>query len=348
MVKIKAAWSWLLEGLTDAVTACVALAKDRKLVRVILGVKPLPIRDAQDVEIGRISYNESRLHIEPFDIGEQLAGSFIDLEVPSPWILRRDLSPIAKDSLQFLDAFVKHQIDRVSPWKSKDCYYGVATSENQLAQTKLDVRVHIVPRSLLTESLAIARELKGARIRLLLSGGITDQRIVVPVDDDVTERTRIKSIVRNGVIVSLALIVCAVFLLSWDVSVLRRETAATDRAIAQKKAVIAASVGEGSGKLSAADLANIRNARPLAVETLEAMSAALPDNAHLTSFQLTADKLDVTGVSTQTSTLVPSLEDSRRFTDVSFSAATTRIDDGSGDQFYLSMHVSQPEAGGAR
>jgi Tfp pilus assembly protein PilN len=121
---------------------------------------------------------------------------------------------------------------------------------------------------------------------------------------------------------------------------LRSETSGLEISIADQETALAALSADELGRFTAKNLAALRKKRPRAVETLEAMSAALPDDAYLVSFQLSADQLQIIGVAKEISKLVPALEGSKHFLDVSFAEATTRLEDGSANRFHLSMRVA--------
>ncbi len=343
LTTLKSLWVWFLDGLTGAVIAGLDVLKSRRMIRIALESKPPSIRDLQDKELGQILLNAQPPRIEPATLYEQLAGSFIDVDVPTSSVIHRDLNPIALESEPFLQVFAKHQIERVTPWKSKDTYYGVTTSRLPEKPPRLAVRIHVVPRLLLKDALSLIEDLKGSRLRLLLPGDPESARIIVPLDDGLTQERQVKKIVQALVLVSFALIGVQLAFLSWQILSLDSETAALEDSIAQQKSALRPPDSGTADALSETGLFAMRGSRPLVVETLEALSVALPDDAYLTSFQFTGGQLSISGISTRTSALVPALEQSGHFKDVSFSAATTRLLDGSANRFHLSMDVIEPE-----
>lgn len=88
----------------------------------------------------------------------------------------------------------------------------------------------------------------------------------------------------------------------------------------------------------------LRHSHLRTVNILEELSASLPDNAYLTDFSLEGDKLRISGLATDSSDLPPALERSQYFADVTFTAATTREENGHRDRFHLEMRVIDPKA----
>jgi len=338
--KIKAIWSWFLDGLTEAVIACADHMRTRRTIRLLLDTKPASLRDASGKELAQVRPPQ----IEPADARQKLKGVPIDIVVPESLVLRRDLNQISAESAPFVEAFARHQIERVTPWKAADTYFGVATTRLPGKPPKLAVSIHVVARRLIAEVVGSLSELNPVRLRLLLYRPDSPDPIIVPVTEQKSRQMRIRRMVQTFVLCSFFLIAARLVLLSWQITSLQSNTADIDAQIEDQREALATAHTEKSAGFTGESLAAMRKARPRAVETLEAMSAALPDDAYLLSFQLVGDELHISGVSTQTSDLVPALEGSKRFVDVNFAAATTRLEDGSANRFHLAMRVA-PRAG---
>lgn len=349
MRKIKDIWKWFVDGLTEAVIACMDSVSARRTVEVVLDAKPPLLRDpSSGKEVGRIIGRGQPITIEPADLRQKLAGAQIDIVVPESLVLHRNLNPIAAESAPFLDAFARHQIERVTPWKAADTYFGVSTNRLSGKPPRLAVSVHVTARRLLADVLAVTRDLKPSRLRLLLPNPNQADSVVVPIDEQKTRQARVRSMVQVGVLAACALIAFRLAYFPWQMMSLQAETTDLEGRISDQEATLAALRSDNSGGFTAKDLAALRQSRPRAVETLEALSAALPDDAYLISFRLAGDQLHVSGISRETSDLVPALEGSKHFLDVSFTEATTRLQDGSADRFHLSMRVAPPKNGGTR
>lgn len=341
MEKIKAMWGWFLEGLTEAVIRCADLMCAHRAIQVVLDTKPPSLRDSSGEELCKLHEYPSRLELA--EVQQKLVGSPIAIVVPNSFVLHRDLNRIAVESAPFIEAFARHQIERVTPWKAADTYFGITTERVQGKPPRLAVSVHVVARRLLADIVDAVSELKPSRLDLLLPSGNSTAPIIVPANEQRNRRIRIRRIVQTMVLGSFLLIAIRFALLCWQMTSLQSATAALDARIEDQRASLAARDNKSEG-FTTQNLCAMRQAQPRAVETLEAMSTVLPDDAYLVSFQLLGDQLHISGVSKQTSDLVPALEGSERFVNVSFAAATTRLEDGSANRFHLSMRVVPPKA----
>ena len=335
---IKAASRWLIDGLCEAVAAGLVRLDRRPTYRIDLAGGNVVI-DAHGVPLGRLAGSDAALRFEPPELAKQLAGAAIDVELPTAWIWRRSLQPIGIDSIAYLDAFVSHHIERISPWRSADVYYQVTNRPIMDDPTRLAVEVDIVPKQVVDHMVAALKPL-AARLHLVACRSDDREALTIPVGarDDSQRKS-----IRRLVVTTLALVCIAMAgwfaSVQWRMADLDLELAELDRQIATRKAALAANRGESA--LGAAEALHAqRAARPYTVELVDALSRILPDHAYLVDLRFEKDLIRISGISGRTSELVPALERSGRFADVKFTAATTRLDDGRLDRFHLEMRAA--------
>src|ERR1700712_3023548 len=109
---LRRAWTWFLEGLLDALLAGLDRARGVRTYRVEITGEGTTVHGPDGSPMGRLSGGEP-CRFDPPELAERLAGAAIDLVIPASWFFRRDLDPVAAQSVPFLDAFVRHQIDRI-------------------------------------------------------------------------------------------------------------------------------------------------------------------------------------------------------------------------------------------
>ena len=109
----------------------------------------------------------------------------------------------------------------------------------------------------------------------------------------------------------------------WYAGTVRSEIADQDQVIEQRNAVLAASLRRAKASTATEEaLRALRDSsRPRAVDVIDALSAALPDSAYLTTLAVQKDQIQISGVTQNTPELVPALENSGRFKDVGVTAA---------------------------
>jgi general secretion pathway protein L len=339
--KIVGFWSWFVGGLTDAAIGCASMLSKQQSVELVVANGQAVLREERGRKIGRITRLTQPIVADPPDLSERLKKARLDVVVPENLVLHRKLNPLSEESAPFMDAFVRHQIERVTPWKAADTYFGVSTTKMAGKPAKIGVSVHVVPRRLLEDVVTAARALHPARLRLVVPTQ-ADGTVSVPIDDGAkAQRTKIRAIIQAATASIILLLVCRLALFPAQIATVQSQTADVDSQIEDQESALAAS-REGTGHFAAGDLLALRQARPRVVETLEDLSAALPDDDYLTSLQVSDDQLHVSGISTRTSDLVPALEGSGHFRDVSFVEPITRVQTGDGNKFHLLMRIVAP------
>ncbi len=341
--KLLRIWSWLIDGVTDAVIGCASKLAKRQSARLICGDNFAALRDDLGNEIGQITRLQGTVTVDPPDLSEKLKTVQLDVVVPAALVLHRKLNPLAAESVPFLDAFVRHQIERVTPWKAADVYFGVSTTKMVGKPPKIAVSVHAVARRLVDDAVAAARQLHPLRLRVLLPTH-EDGLVAVTIDDDgEAQRAKMRAIVQAVTAGVVALLACRLAFFPAEMASVQTQTADIESQIEDQESALTALRG-GTGHFAAADLVALRAARPRVVEILEVLSSALPDDDYLASIELSNDELHISGISTKTSDLVPTLEGSGRFRDVSFAEPITRVQSGDGNKFQLSMRVVAPSS----
>lgn len=338
---LKSFWRWFVDGLTETLVAAQERLNPRPIFRVVLDEHDACIRAESGAALGALVGAGPDAPLDPPELAARLEGAAIDVEIPSAWALRRALNPIAAQSAPFAEAFARHQIERITPWRSSDAYFRVTTKPLPGDPTRLSVEVDVVARRMVDAALGALARLRPSRLRLLTRRAEDQEPITIPTHSLAAPREQQRRALVQTVLIAVPLVFVAWFIFTFvRIGALSDEAADLDRRIeARRAALFSASGGEGSGADPAEELRVRRSAHPRVVETMEALSAALPEHAYLTDFTLENDKLRISGVAGKASDLVPSLEQSHRFADVTFNAATTREDNGATDRFHLEMRI---------
>ncbi len=336
--RLKDGWTWFVEGLVEAALWALDRARRAAPVRIELGGGEAAVMGADGVRLGRLTPGEGPALFEPADLPRRLAGAAVDVVVPPAWIARRDLDPVALASRPFLDAFVRHQIERVTPWRVGDTHYRILDRPMPDDPNRLAVAVAVVPKRLVARALAAVAPLHPRDLRLR---GADDPAGLSAIALG-AGRPLLAAALRRGVLGGLGALALAtlglVGVLQWQAAQLRDDIDEQDRVLDARQAVLARERRAADpGGTAAAKLRALKAGRPEAVAVIDALSAALPDSAHLTALSIEGDHVTVAGVSGEPSALVPALETSGAFAAVAFGAATTRAESGGGDRFTLEM-----------
>ena len=278
-----------------------------------------------------------------------LTGADIAIDLPPDWVFRRTLDPVPAKSAAFLDVFVRHQIDRVTPWREADTWHTVISTPLPSDPSKISVEILVVARSLLATVVPPSLEMRPHRLRLRVGG--TDTRppasIDIPLARGRDARTRDVRRAVGGTVAAIVLLLLAGFGgANWSQSLLETEMGALDAEISSREAFIASARARLARPVEALALPERLRAQTVPmVDVIETLSAVLPDQVYLSDLTFEADHLRITGTARDFPGLIPLIERSGRFAEVAFFAPTTRLPNQAGDRFFIEMRVRHgPEA----
>ncbi|MEJ1159970.1 PilN domain-containing protein [Prosthecomicrobium sp. N25] len=295
--------------------------------------------------IGRIMPEGAGARFDPPTLGSRLAGATVALEVPPAWMIRRALDPVAARSVPYLDAFLRHQVERVTPWRVADTYFGGATEPLAEDPARVAVTIGVVPRQLVAPAVALLAGCRPARLSLVAPDGAGPAITVAanPSRREVEVRRAIGGAAAALVVATVVVLGAA----SWWSTALDTEIAELDGLARERKAVLATAAERNRPKGDpAAGLRALRAGTPTAVVLLDALSEVLPDGAWLTDLRIERGVLRITGIASDSAQLVPLLEASPRFEAVSFFAPTTRLPSGGQDRFHIELKVEPVRSAG--
>jgi len=342
--KLRQAWVWFVDGLVEALLWAIDRAARARPHRLEIADAEAVVVGPDGSRMGRLLWEEGGARFEPPDLGRRLTGAAVDVIIPAAWQFRRDLEPVAVQSRPFLDAFVRHQIERITPWRVADTHYRVLQHPLAEDANRLAVAVAVVPKRLVARWLLPLDGLHPRSIRLRTAGCGDAENSAISIGGG---PPRLAAPLRRAVIGGLVVLALGTAViggwLQWQAGTVRDAIDEQDRVLGERRAVLArAQRQDHPGGDAAAKLRTLRDSRPMAVAVIDALSAAMPDSAYLTSLSIDKDHVTISGLTTDPSRLVPMLESSGSFADVSFGAATTRVEAGGGDRFSLEMKAEVP------
>ena len=293
---------------------------------------------AEAEPVGRIAGVE-----RAFPAAADLAGARVLAEIPADWVLVRRLDPVPVKSLPYLDGFVRHHIERVTPWRVGDTYYATMTQPLEGERERMAVSIAVVPRSLLVDLVAALTPLAPRQLRLMAPATATQVAVSIEVPVAGGEADRRRRAVRwVGAVLAVVVIglVAAIGVAGWWQVALETEQADLDRLIDEKRRILKAATLKAGQKVSSLSRPEQEKATLIPVVALiDELSSVLPDHAFLSDIRLEGRKIRLTGTSRDVAGLIPVIERSGSFTEVSFFAPTTRQANQAGDRFYIEARV---------
>lgn len=277
----------------------------------------------------------------PPTLGSALKGRDVELVLSPARFLVQPLE-LPRAAGDFLAGIVRAQIDRLTPWSAQAAAYGwTEPVEGEGERIGLKVvatpRAHVAPladalKGLGARAVVVMTQADGARVRVL---------------DDSSGRNGQGARIRQ---VLLAVLGAAAVAATLAVSVgnyfaadLDAELESLDGRIAtQRRILLAARDGTGAQGAALRTLERLKRDEASTVLVLDALSDALPDGTYLTQLEIDDGKVGLTGISREASALIALLERSRRFSQATFSAPTTRAEGADGERFQIDARIALP------
>lgn len=274
------------------------------------------------------------IELLPAGIEKSLAGSRFEIIAPVGAVVVRSLDPLPAESRPFIDGIVRHQLDRLVPWRPADVLYAAETSAP--SDGRITVTVAATSRRALSAPLAIAALCRAKSVAVVAADDTAGARAIPVALGDGDERTwRHARTAAAGILAALALLAAADAIWStvrwYD---LTDRIAEIDAATADRRALLrsaADAAGRPTGPPTTLD--QLKRQTPIAVVVIESLSRVLPDDAYLTDLRLEDGRVRMIGVSRSVAELVPLLEDSSAFDGAAFFAPTVRV--AGGDRFHI-------------
>jgi general secretion pathway protein L len=352
---VKRAIVWFLDGLAETVIELTDRLQKRAPVRLIEqggGAYALQRPDGRlDAAVVRIAEADGKPTLQPLDIAQKLAGADVDVVLPNDELLIRTLDPLPAESRQYLDGIVRHQLERLVPWRADNVLYSYDAAPASDGDGRLIVKVAATARSLHAPLLAALSALSPRRLRLLFrSAAEGGGDIAIPLDRGTASNGGMQRL-RYGIASALAallLISAAAFgylMYSWQ-QVSDALAAAETSETALRKQLGGRGPQETAASRDLRAILERKKAQPLTVLAIDALSNALPEDTWLTELQVVDGLVRISGVSRSVADLVPNIQGAPIFADSTFFSPTTRLTNGQGDSFHLQMRLVPPRAVG--
>jgi general secretion pathway protein L len=345
LAKLRQALFWFIDGLTQAVSDIEDRVRARVPLRLVdVGGGAYALEGTDGVRERELVRADTK-GLQPPAFAQAVEGRDIDIVLPPDELLVRTLDPLPPESRQYLDGIVRHQLERVVPWRADNVLFTYKTAPVGAGDNRLLVTVAATARNLHAPLFAALANLSPRRIRLLYpaverAGG----DVAIPLEQAGTggqHRERL----RLGVMGALgALVLVAVGGLAWLMFTDARTSSALEATQTEvddlRKKLTARGPQNPTGDREAQAILARKRAQPAVVLALDKLAEALPDDTWLTEFSINPEgQLRITGTSQNVADLVPQIEAASVFSDATFFSPTTRLPSGEGDRFHLQMKL---------
>jgi general secretion pathway protein L len=265
-----------------------------------------------------------------------LVRSSVDIKLaPSRFVFRTLELP--KGASQFLDGVVRSQIDRLTPWTASEAAYGWS-QPTDASNGQIAITVAATSRSLVAPIARAALDARADQVRMSTRIGEAEALVIPVFAQDIGGGNGEQRLVRV-LVAGLALsgLAFTVSLGAWLFAGNDARMADLQNRIAERRSELMDRRGPAAEEALKKLQARKRETAS-AVMTLEALSKALPDGAHLTELRIEADKMQIVGLATDAPSLIRLIEQSQQFAHATFFAPTVRGPSGS-ESFHIEAHI---------
>jgi general secretion pathway protein L len=347
-------WHWL-----DCVAAAVVAATER-----VVQTRKLRLVERQDGDfavdvtqsdgssplIESLKVVDGRLVCEHAPNLEALLSGFrLELVLKPDRFLFRPLE-LPRRAAEFLDAIVRSQIDRLTPWSADDAAFGWSNPTDADADRIL-IMVAATSRALVRPYI---EALAGSGARWVTAyamppSGVTpikvlEQKIRGRIDADRVRHALVTALAGVAAIAAVVIVTSTIAIVTLGA---RQDDLA--RRITERRTALRA-VREASANLANSPLRSLERRKresPLSVLVLEELSRILPDHTYVTELQIEGDVLRLVGITADAPQLIRLIEQSSHFAHATFFAPTTRGPSDSGEHYHIEARIEPNFTGGS-
>ncbi len=277
-----------------------------------------------------------------------LHGSHFEIVLRSSRFLFRPLD-LPKRATEFLDAMIRSQIDRLTPWTANEAVFSW-TAPVETSNERIDLTVIAAPKTKLNPLIRLAEYCGAGSVTLYaapqgphpsagdlapMHGGIKVFEKRVRGSLDVARVRRILAVVLLTAAASTTLSLAIAGVVGGRLDAQQQQLSGK---IAERRAALRLKLATSDDSAQNL-LARRKHATPSSVMVLDALSQILPDNTYVTELRIEKDKLQIVGITQDAPSLIKLLEQSPHFTGATFFAPTTRSADDPGERFHVEAHI---------
>ncbi len=283
------------------------------------------------------------------DLLKRLRRQDVEVRLDPTLVLDKTLTLPAAGQ-QYLDAILRHQIERLTPWAADHVAFDYVIETGQKApEGQVAIRLVATARETVTQAMALLAEMGIKPRKVGTASDPLDRQS--PVDLQGEGKIERRSSLRRAVAVGLAATAAVVVILggfqTFEMVRLSSESAEVQAAVEARRAVIAAAVARTTSSDEYRELASRKAAALPMVVLLEELSRTIPRNTFLTELNVEGSTLRINGTSTDATALIELLENADNLSGAEFGAPTTRNERGSGDSFQIVVQLGAPSTGAA-
>ena len=237
-----------------------------------------------------------------------------------------------------------YEIDRLTPFTSKDVYFDARIAGTVARGSKLDVRLAVCRRDGIADWLERLREGRSPATGVRWAGAWPEANLLPP--EDRPQRPKLGAIV-TGLLAALTLFLAAAILITplWQKT---QEQEALQRELRRVR-IAAEEVQQVREDLERARLGSVevlqrKREQPRMTDLLRELTDLLPDGTWVQTLNVRDGAVDLRGESTQATALIGLLEQGPGISQVTFRSPVMQVGGTGQERFHIAFTYSRPDA----
>jgi general secretion pathway protein L len=247
---------------------------------------------------------------------------------------------LPRRAADFLEAIIRSQIDRLTPWSPAEAAFGFLPEPPGGASEQMQVTVAATARTLLSPFVNAARGLGVEAVSISTpapDGGAATIKVLEQKIEGAVEAQRLRRGLTLLIGALTVLAIASVALASIAGGELEARRDEIDHRITERRAALHR--GGDANSAAALALERKKHETPSSVLVYEELSRILPDDAYLTELRIQGDKAQIVGIARDAPELIHLIEQSPHFKAATFFAPTTHAPTESGQHFFIEAHI---------
>lgn len=347
MVSVAGFFGWWIDELARVVSPLVAKRVSRPAFVVVqTGKRYSCLRSGRKgmSEVGHFDAEAGNAE----KVLKKLKNQAVELRLDPDFVLDKTLSLPAAGQ-EYLDAILRHQMDRLTPWSADNVAYDYVVLDSKPAgDGQVPIRLVAASRDFVAAALAPLAEqgVKPGKVGVASDPAEAASPVNLQGSGRNEREVMVKRVIGWSMATAAVLLVLIGGLQTWRMIEASADSERIQSAIDGRRALIAEAVARTTASDEYKALAARKTEALPMVVLLEELSTTIPDDTYLTELNVEGDTVRINGVSREVTELISLLEDSDTLADAKFAAPTTRSENGRSDSFQILVQIGAQDAAG--
>jgi general secretion pathway protein L len=280
---------------------------------------------------------------DPDKFAKSIRGARVQIEIQPKHFVFRSIEVPAR-AAGFLEGIVRARIDQLTPWSASEAVFGCSTPTAS-DRENITAFVAVTTRKIIDSYTGQVAGHNPAGISIWTD--VTEQNIgrIRVFEQNIRQHrgaARLSMVLKTAFAITGLLALCSISSAVWLSDHFGAKEDTIRGQISQRRTAIRAR-SDSADRSVVAVLRRRKDTTTPAVVVLDSLAKILPDSTYATEFHLADGKVQIVGASSDASSLISLIEQSKLFTHATFFAPTTFSTSDSREHFHIEAQVETLE-----